>query len=173
MHIITLFTSKSGQNIVDNPIWVIILLLCIVIGGVCNSKAFIKENIIFDKWCKSTIWFNRVFIFFGWNLYSTLERAKDLRIYGQNYIGDRTLNKLGDKDKKDGNYIFKMSIYPAIACTIIDISYAVSYLFVVLKSFFGAFGIGNIIQYVGALSRLGDGIQGLMFMLADNAIYCS
>lgn len=171
--IITLFTSKSGQSIVDNPIWVIILLLCIVIGGVCNSKAFIKENIVFEEWCKTTIWFNRVFMFFGWNLYSTLERAKDLRIYEQNFIGDRILGTLADKEKQDGNYIFKMSIYQAIACTIIGSSYAVSYLFVVLKSFFGAFGVGSIVQYVGALSRLGDGVQGLMFMLSDNAVYCT
>ncbi len=66
-----------------------------------------------------------------------------------------------------------MSAYQAAACVIIGISNAIGFLFVALKSFFGAFGVGSIVMYAGAFNRLGDGVQGLMFMLSDNAVYCS
>lgn len=171
--IASLFTSKSGHSIIDNPVWIIILFMVIAFGGGYNSKAFIKEKLVFEEWCKETVWFNRVFMFFGWNLYSTLERAKDLRIYEQNFVANRVLEKLLQKDKNDGKYIFRMSIYQAVACIIIGISNALCYLFVVLKAFYKAFGVGSIIQYVGALNRLGEGVQGLMFVLSDNAVYCS
>ncbi len=92
--LITLFTSKAGQTVIDNPVWIAVLLFCIVTGGICNSRAFIKENRIFEEWCKDTIWFNRVFMFYGSSLYMTPEKAKDLRIYKQNFIADRVLSQL-------------------------------------------------------------------------------
>ena len=169
---ITLFTSKAGQAMIDSPIWVALLLLCIMIGGLSNSRAFIKENKVFEEWCKGTVWFNRMFMFYGRDLYMTIEKAKDLRIYEQNFIADRALLSLS-KNKDEHGYILRMSAYRAIACTMIGISNTVGFLFVALKSLFGAFGVGSIVQYVGAFNKLGDGIQGLMFMLADNAVYCS
>ena len=171
--IASLFTLKSGHGMIDSPVWIVILFITISFGGFYNSRAFVKENMVFEKWCKETVWFNRVFMFFGWNLYSTLERAKDLRIYEQNFVANRVLEKLLQKEKNDSNYIFRMSIYQAVACMIIGICNTLCYLFVVLKAFFKAFGVGSIIQYVGALNRLGEGVQGLMFVLSDNAVYCS
>ena len=170
---VTLFTSKANDAAIDNPIWIAVLLFLITIGGICNSRAFVKENKIFEAWSKGTIWYNRVFTFYGWFLYSAPERAKDLRIYEQNFIADRILGKLLQKDKDDSQYILKMSFYEAVSCLVIGIGNAISYLFVALKALMGAFGVGSIVQYVGALGRLGDGVQRLMFMLSDNAVYCT
>ncbi len=171
--IIPLFTSKAGLSVIDSPIWILILLVAILIGGISNSKAFVKEYKIFEEWTKSSIWFNRVLQFYGWDLYSTLERAKDLRIYEQNFMADKVLSKLLQKDKEGDKHIFRMSLYQAIASLIIGLCHVVSYLFVALKAFYGAFGVGSIVLYVGALSRLGEGVQGLMFIFSDNAVYCS
>jgi ATP-binding cassette subfamily B protein len=100
------------------------------------------------------------------------ERAKDVRIYEQNFIADRILEKLLHKDKSDTKAIFKMSFYPSVATIIIGIMNTAMYLFVVLKAVMGAFGIGSIVQYVGVLTRLGQGVQEFMFVAADNAVYC-
>ncbi len=171
--IITLFNSKTTQGFIDSPLWIVVIILVIVFGGISNSWAFEMENDVFTKWCDDTVWFNRLFMFYGWELYSTPERAKDLRIYEQNFVADRVLSKLLLEDKRNDRAISRMSAYQGIACIIIGISNAICYLFVVLKSFWGAFGIGSIVQYVGALNRLGEGVQGLMFILSDNAVYCS
>ena len=40
------------------------------------------------------------------------------------------------------------------------------YAFVALKALFGSFAVGNIVQYVGSLSKLGSGVTSLMNNLA-------
>jgi len=169
---VTLFISKSGNKGIDHPVWILIVLVCITLGGFSNSKATIKENEVFMKWCKDTVWFNRVFLFFGKELYMNPEKAKDVRIYKQNTIAEKILDQLIQHDKENQTDLFKMAIYPAIASVIIGLANAICYLFVVVKAFFGAFGIGNIVQYVTVLSRLGEGLQEVMYILSDNEVYC-
>ncbi len=170
---VSLFVSESGNKFIDHPLWILIILICIVSGGLCKSKATVKENEVFMKWCKDTVWFNRVFMFFGRELYIDPEKAKDIRIYGQNTVAEKVLDKLILRDRENQTGIMKMSLYPAIAQIMIGITNAVCYLFVAIKALFGAFGVGNIVQYVTVLSRLGEGLQELMYILSDNEVYCT
>ena len=171
--IVPLFISKSGNAFIDNPVWILILLASVTLGGFSNSKATIKENEVFMKWCEGTVWFNRAFMFFGKELYMSQERAKDVRIYQQNTIAEKVFDKLIQCDRENKTDIFKMSIYPALASVIIGLANIVCYLFVALKAFFGAFGVGSIVQYVAVLLTFGQGIQQLMYVQADNAVYCT
>lgn len=168
----SLFLSKSGNPVIDNPIWIIAVLLCVLLGGLSNSKATVKENQVFLKWCQDTVWFNRTFMFFGSELYRNPEKAKDVRIYEQNFIAEKALDKLIQRDQENQADVIRMSIFPAIACVIIGLANMVCYLFVAIKAFFGAFGVGSIVQYVTVLQRLGAGLQELMFILSDNEVYC-
>ena len=170
---ISLFLSSSGNRFIYNPIWIIIILVCIAIGGLSKSKATISENDIFMEYCKNTVWFNRVFLFFGKELYMNPEKAKDVRIYSQNTVAEKMLDKLISHEKENQSDIVKMALYPAIAQIIIVFANAVCYLFVASKALFGAFGVGNIVQYVAVLSRLGEGLQELMYLLSDNEVYCT
>lgn len=170
---ISLFLSLSGNRFIDHPIWILIILVCIAIGGLSKSKATISENDIFMEYCKNTVWFNRVFLFFGKELYMNPEKAKDVRIYSQNTVAEKMLDKLISHEKENQSDIVKMALYPAIAQIIIVFANAVCYLFVASKALFGAFGVGNIVQYVAVLSRLGEGLQELMYLLSDNEVYCT
>ena len=170
---ISLFLSSSGNRFIDHPIWILIILVCIAIGGLSKSKATISENDIFMEYCKNTVWFNRVFLFFGKELYMNPEKAKDVRIYSQNTVAEKMLDKLISHEKENQSDIVKMALYPAIAQIIIVFANAVCYLFVAAKALFGAFGVGNIVQYVAVLSRLGEGLQELMYLLSDNEVYCT
>lgn len=170
---ISLFLSSSGNCFIDHPVWILIILACIAIGGLSKSKATISENDIFMEYCKNTVWFNRVFLFFGKELYMNPEKAKDVRIYSQNTVAEKMLDKLISHEKENQSDIVKMAFYPAIAQIIIVFANAVCYLFVAAKALFGAFGVGNIVQYVAVLSRLGEGLQELMYLLSDNEVYCT
>lgn len=170
---ISLFVSKSGNKLIDHPVWILIVLICIILGGLSKSKATISENEVFMNFCKSTVWFNRVFMFFGKELYMNPEKAKDIRIYGQNTVAEKELDKLILHERRNQSDIFKMSLYPAAAQIIIGLANTVCYLFVAAKALFGAFGVGSIVQYVAVLSRLGEGLQELMYILSDNEVYCT
>ena len=170
---ISLFVSKSGNKLIDHPVWILIVLICIILGGLSKSKATISENEVFMNFCKNTVWFNRVFMFFGKELYMNPEKAKDIRIYGQNIVAEKELDKLILHERRNQSDIFKMSLYPAAAQIIIGLANTMCYLFVAAKALFGAFGVGSIVQYVAVLSRLGEGLQELMYILSDNEVYCT
>lgn len=168
----TLFFSRSGNAAADSPLWVAAVLLCILAGGICNSRATIKENEIFMEWCMGTVWFNRTFMFFGKELYMNPERAKDVRIYEQSVLAKRELDKLIRRNRENQRDNFRMALFPGAASVVIGLANGACYLYVVIKAFFGAFGVGSIVQYVAALSRLGEGVQEFMYLLSDNEMYC-
>lgn len=169
---ITLFVSGTGNNFMDSPFWILGILFCVVLGGLSNSKATRKENEVFEAWCNSTVWFNRAFMFFGHELSGTPERAKDVRIYRQKNAADRAFQKMKERDKAAGEHVLRMATYPSLAAVVVGIGNVVCWAYVVLKACMGAFGVGSIVQYIGALGKLGTGVQDMMFVLADNEVYC-
>lgn len=170
---VPLFTQMSGNSVMDSPLWIFVILMCMLFGGWCSSKATIKENKGFEKWSEGNIWFYRTFRFFGYDLYIKPEYAKDVRIYEQNHIADRELEKMAHHDTEQNHLIKQMSHPKAWGDFFANISNATCYLFVVIKAAMGAYGVGNIVQYVGVLTRLGEGLQEAMFIYTDNAVYCS
>lgn len=169
----TLFISKSGQGMVDHPIWIVIILGCIILCGFSNYKATRKENSLFMKWCDNSLWFNRTFTFFGHELYTNLERAKDVRIYRQDTLAIKKIEELEEWENAEKKNSFHMSFFPATAGFIVGLGNCACYLFVAIKAFLGAYGVGSVVQYVSVLTRLGDGIRDLMFMVSDNELYCT
>ena len=169
----TLFISKTGERIVDHPIWIVAILGCITLCGFSNYKATRKENSLFMKWCDNSLWFNRTFMFFGHELYTNLERAKDVRIYRQDTLAIKKIEELEAWGKAEKKNSFHMAFFPSVAGFIVGRGNCACYLFVAIKAFLGAYGVGSVVQYVSVLTRLGDGIRDLMFMVSDNELYCA
>lgn len=169
----TLFISKTGERIVDHPIWIVAILGCITLCGFSNYKATRKENSLFMKWCVNSLWFNRTFMFFGHELYTNLERAKDVRIYRQDTLAIKKIEELEAWGKAEKKNSFHMAFFPSVAGFIVGLGNCACYLFVAIKAFLGAYGVGSVVQYVSVLTRLGDGIRDLMFMVSDNELYCA
>lgn len=169
----TLFISKTGEKIVDHPIWIVAILGCITLCGFSNYKATRKENSLFMKWCDNSLWFNRTFMFFGHELYTNLERAKDVRIYRQDTLAIKKIEELEAWGKAEKKNSFQMAFFPSVAGFIVGLGNCACYLFVAIKAFLGAYGVGSVVQYVSVLTRLGDGIRDLMFMVSDNELYCA
>ena len=169
----TLFISKTGEKIVDHPIWIVAILGCITLCGFSNYKATRKENSLFMKWCDNSLWFNRTFMFFGHELYTNLERAKDVRIYRQDTLAIKKIEELEAWGKAEKKNSFHMAFFPSVAGFIVGLGNCACYLFVAIKAFLGAYGVGSVVQNVSVLTRLGDGIRDLMFMVSDNELYCA
>ncbi len=169
--VVTLFTSMSGNAVMDSPIWIGAVFAIILLGMYVNTMVFKKNNNMFMDWCEKTAPFNRLYGFFGFILCKDNDRAKDVRIYRQDIPADAELYRLGERDKTDKSYYLKYNTHEAVATLVTGLNYVVCYLFVALKAYFGAFGVGSVVQYVGALGRFGDGLQKLIYGISDNAVY--
>ncbi|MBP5609419.1 MAG: ABC transporter ATP-binding protein [Lachnospiraceae bacterium] len=168
---VSLFLSHSGNAVLDSWIWLPIGMLILIIEGICTGKFRLKGGKAFEEWTDGTVWYNRAFMFYGHELYDDLSRAKDVRIYRQDRIADREMKKLNAHNKDDKANIRKMSRYPALIVFMQGICNALCYGFVVAKAAMGAFAIGSIVQYAGALIKLVQSIGDLVDANYENVIY--
>ena len=169
--VISLFTLTTGNTAIDSPVWILVVIAVIFLSMFVNSKVFKKNNDMFMAWCEKTAPFQRMFGFFGFILCKENDRAKDVRIYRQDIQADAEMCKLEERDKAEKSYYLKYNTNEAGAALVTGLNYVVCYLFVALKAFFGAFGVGSVVQYVGVLGRFGDGMQKLAYGISDNAVY--
>jgi len=166
-----LFVAKTGSVILDSYLWIFVGTVLVVISGLLNSKLRKKEEAAFEKWTEGTVWYNRAFMFYGHELYDNLSRAKDVRIYRQYKTADREMLKLIKHNNEDTKTIDKMSKYPGLLAFSQGICNLLCYLFVVAKAGLGAFAVGSIVQYVGALSKLVQSFSDLIYADSENRIY--
>ena len=129
-------------------------------------------NVLFKNTTRDTIRSNRSVLFYSRELPMSVERARDIRIYRQDRTAERVFRELDVQNKEKKGNAFRMSLYPALASACIGLGSAFCWVYVVMKAFLGAFGVGNIVQYIGALDKLANGIGELMFMFTDNEVYC-
>lgn len=167
----SLFLTRSGNDVMDSCLWAPALLAVMIVFGMLYGTLTKKENKVFEKWTEGTVWFNRTFMFYGHELYDNTRRAKDVRIYGQAKTADREMRKLEEHNKRDDAYLSRMSSYKGLMYLARGIGNALCYLFVVAKASMGAFGVGSIVQYVGAFSQLVQNVGMLTLVFSENKVY--
>lgn len=101
-----------------------------------------------------------------------LQRAKDVRIYRQDITAINEIDKMIVHNIQEDGYINKMSFYQGISSFSAGIINAICYLFVVLKTYYGAFPVGNMVQYVTTLVKMTESFGDLTVEIAENKIYC-
>ena len=166
-----LFASKTGNKLIDSYAWILGLFLIMGIAGIINSKLKSREEKVFEKWMDGTVWYNRAFMFYGHELYSNLARAKDVRIYRQERAADREMQKLEEHNLHDNSFLNKMSGYQGKSVFVLGLANALCYMFVVVKASLGAFEVGSIVQYVGALTKLVQSFTDMFMVVSENKIY--
>lgn len=169
---LSLFLSKSNNKWLNSPVWILVIIGIIVMEGIIHDKSKKKEQKVFEKWSNGTVWFNRAFAFYGKDLDLDLQRAKDVRIYRQDITAISEIDKMISHNVQEDSYITKMSFYQGISSFSAGIINAICYLFVVLKTYFRAFPVGNMVQYVSALVKMTESFGNLTIEIAENKIYC-
>lgn len=120
---------------------------------------------------------NRFFSFYNYTLHSEEKRALDVRMYRQDLVGlerDSANNAWG----LNGVFIKLEKGLFGITNGVIEmlsqLMMGFIYLYVCLKAWYGAFGVGSVTQYVGALQALTNGIATLLSLLMEargNAVF--
>ena len=167
----SLFTAKTGSAVLDSGIWIAAAAGIMAASGLISTHLRKREEKVFDRWTEGTVWYNRAFMFYGHALYAETSRAKDVRIYRQDRIADREMRKLEEHNRKDNRALNQMSACQGLlefsrgACNML------CYLFVAAKAALGAFAVGSVVQYVGALMQLVNSVSDLFFTVSENRIY--
>ncbi len=113
---------------------------------------------------------NRFFNFYGNLLYTEEKRALDVRMYRQDLYGQE-VDAANNSWTGDGVFVKLnrgiLGIINGITEMLSQMMMGLVYLYVCLKAWYGAFGVGSVTQYVGSLSSLAGGFSELMSIGAE------
>ena len=165
---VTLFTMKvpveSNLAFLNHPGFVALLIALVAIattlGPICKNKSE-------DCWAacaEDARLGNRVFSAFGF-ISDDAHRAVDFRVYKQEDMADHYLRET-DIFSADGKMAKMakgpMGAWAASGASISSVLTGIVYVFVCLKAWAGAFGVGSVTQYVGAVTALSNSVSTLI-----------
>ena len=165
---VSLFTlevpAESSLSFLNHPAFVALLMGLVAaataLGPICRNKSE-------DAWaaCAEDARFgNRVFGAFGF-VSDDARRAMDFRIYKQEAVAEHYLHTT-DVFSADGKMAKlargPMGAWAAAGAGIGSVLTGIVYVFVCLKAWAGAFGVGSVTQYVGAVTALSRSVSILI-----------
>ena len=163
-----LFVSKtsSGSLIgvyLDSPVFLVGLIAVMLISTVLPPLFDTKADTYRIRYSEMAKFGNRYFGFYF--LGNRLNRAVDIRMYEQQNIISSVADKIPTFTTT--SQIAKWSrgikgLLHVTASAVSGIFTALVYLFVCLKAWAGAFGIGQVTQYISAVSSLSGSVKSLI-----------
>ena len=172
---ISLFTSRVPDSagrytILNNPLFIVliaaVMLAVTFIAPALSNMAGSYRAINAD----THNFANRLFGFFGWLGYKK-NIAEDMRIYRQDKICEKyNVNKENTFCSKGifAKYSWgPIGLFRAASAAVSVIFTGIVYAFVCIKAWAGAFGLGSVMQYISAITRVSQGVSSLFYTLGD------
>ncbi len=171
---VSLFTnqvpSDAGKLVVLNhPLFAALLVLLLLFFTLASPVFSNMANQYWARSAEDSKLGNRFFGFFGF-LAMAQHRATDIRMYRQEIICRHYLkkNKSFTPDSKIAQYAKgPMGVLNALSGLVSTVFTGLVYIFVCLKAWGGAFGVGSVTQYIGAITALSQGVANFMSILGD------
>ena len=172
--IVGLFTSKVPEGpltALDHPLAYPLLLLAVALPAGGASLLMGKGLSYFRSaaTAEQATFGNRIYGGFGF-LAEDQTRALDIRMYRQNVIArhymstNRVFGVGGSMHRKSSGV---PGVLLAASQSMPGMLTGVVYVYVCLKAWAGAFGVGAVTQYVAAATKLADNVTTLLGMLAE------
>ncbi|MDM8200172.1 ABC transporter ATP-binding protein [Allofournierella massiliensis] len=169
---VSLFLLKVPQNsslaLINHPLFAVgimgLMLLIAAVSPICVNQG----NQYWVRYASKAKLGNRIFGFYG-QMPMDKKRAWDIRMYQQQenvcdvYFSQTELftpNSAIGRNAKG-----PMGLWNALSRCVSAILTGVVYAFVCLKAWAGAFGVGSVTQYVGAITQLFQGLSRLLQVL--------
>jgi len=161
----SLFTLRTPEGspfaFLDSPLAILGVLLLLA----CSTLLAPYFNLVGGKiWAKASEDNNMANRFFGFYYELTMSsrgQEKDIRIYNQKKLIDHNIAQFGDVGQWLA-YAQYHSKFIALSSVISFGANGLIFLFIAMKAFAGAFGVGSIVQYVGAITQFGNGLSAVM-----------
>ncbi len=166
---VSLFTQRVPESagrltMLNHPVFVLVFAAALMIPTVLSPLCHTKVNGCFTGMDADILLNNRVFRAFGF-LAEDKHRALDFRMYNQQEICSHYLDRdygLNVGGKFDKLLQGTAGAWSALGGALSSVLTGLIYLFVCLKAWGGAFGVGSVTQYVGAVTALTNSISQLL-----------
>ena len=170
---VTLFVrmvpADSPLAFLNSPLSVLVMLALMLLISLASAACSGKRNSYYTHMQEDALYGNRLFNFWCNEIGGDRKRAPDLRMYNQ-------MEKVGTTYFKDdhtfdvhsriaGEARGIMGFWAALAGAVSVVLTGAVYLFVCLKALGGAFGVGEVTQYVSAITGLFLGISQILHVL--------
>lgn len=171
---VSLFTlqvpeSKGEWTVLNHPLCACLLFVMMFVAALIAPILRVKAGSYWASLAEDAKQGNRYFSFFC-NMAQDRQRREDVRIYNQQEICDYYSGKemmFTPKSKMAAYARGRMGLLNAGAEAITKVFMGLVYVFVCLKAWAGAFGVGSVTQYIGAITSLSQGVTDFMVVLGD------
>jgi len=171
---VTLFTlpvPESGGylTIFNNPIFIVVMLVVMFAVTFISPMLGNKTGEYWTAHSENARMGNRRFGFFGFMGYDD-SRALDIRMYRQDILCVEMMEQdcgFGVKSPIAKTMRGIGGAYSVASTVVSQVFTAIVYIFVCLKALGGAFGIGSVTQYIGAITALAGGVSSLVWNFGD------
>ena len=162
--------SAGAYTILNHPVFILmiiaVMLLVTYLAPVLSNKA----GSYWARYADSLNLENRLFNFFG-TLGHRSELATDVRMYRQNEMCERHNQDKEGTFGSEGRFAKYTrgpgGCYSASSAALSVIFTGIVYLFVCIKAWAGAFGLGAVTQYIASITKVSNGVSKLIAVIGQ------
>lgn len=162
--------SAGAYTILNHPLFVILMIAIMLLITYLAPALLNKAGSYWALHIGAHNHDNSMFRFWGWLGYQK-EIAADVRIYRQDKICEKHNrnkdNAFGSKGLFAKYSRGPIGLYQAASSAVSVVFTGVVYVFVCLKAWAGAFGLGAVTQYAASVIKVSEGISLLISTLGD------
>lgn len=163
--LLALPVPEGALDVLNAPAFILALLLLMLGLAAFGSFCANRYTAAWAKGSEMATQSNRAFSRYGY-VSERPEESMDIRLYDQQKLFTRYMNQSENAFARDG-YFGRMMRGPlGLLCALSGASSALltgaAYAFVCLKAWAGAFGVGAVTQYVGAITALSQNVTQMM-----------
>lgn len=166
--------SAGKLTMLNNPLFLFFIVILMIIVTFASPIFSNKANEYWIGYASNAKFGNRVFFFYGFMGYDR-SRSMDVRMYRQDKLCRHYMKNIdfGPKSKIAQYARGPMGAYAALSAVVAKIFMGIVYVFVCLKAWAGAFGVGSVTQYISSISSLSDGLSDFIRILGEMRVNAS
>jgi len=168
---VSLFTlsvpaTGGALTVLNNPLFLLPVVAVMILVTVIAPLAANKASSYWTKCTEDVKMGNRYGMFFMWEMPSK-PRALDVRMYRQDKVCKTMISRVNLFGRIEKFGRGAMGGFGALSGAISQVFTGIAYIFVCLKAWGGAFGVGSVTQYVASITALSGGVSDLIRYMGD------
>jgi len=158
--------SAGWLTILNNPLFIIPIIAIMLVVTIIVPMLSNKANSYWANFAEDIKMCIKYESFFG-KTAQNRTRALDIRTYRQDIISKKYLAESLDLADRSKVTLAPMRLLNSASTAVNHVFTAVIFIFVCLKAWGGAFGVGSVTQYIGAVTAMSGGVSGLLRLWGD------